>query len=68
MSMGFGLPQSETVRLLSNGSQLGHLLLGGSKLVHHLPMQPHLLNEVVLVLLLLIKEPGFLLAVSDKGL
>ena len=31
-------------------------------------MQPHLFDEVALVLLLLVKEPGFLPAVSDKGL
>ena len=68
MPMGLGLPQSEIVCLLSKESQLGHPLLGDNELGSHIPMQPCLFSEAVLVLLLLTKELGFLLATSDKGL
>ena len=68
MPMGLGLPQSETDRLLIQGSQLNHPLLGGNKLGSHIPVQLGLFDEVVLVLLLLAKESGFLPAASDKGL
>ena len=68
MPTGLGLPQSKIVHLLGKGSQLSHPLLGGNELGGHIPMQPHLFDEVALVLLLLVKEPGFLPAVSDKGL
>ena len=68
MPTGLGLPQSETVRLLSQGSQLGHPLLGNNKLSGHLPVQPCLLDKAVLVFLLLMKEPSLPLAMSDKGL
>ena len=68
MPTGFGLPQSEIVRLLGMASQLGHPLVGGNKLGGHIPTQPCLFDMVVPVLLLLVKEPGFLLAMSDKGL
>ena len=66
--MGLGLPQSETVRLLSKGSQLGHPLLGSNELGSHIPTQPGLFDEAVLALLLLLKEPGFLPTTSNKGL
>ena len=36
MPTGFGLLQSEIVRLLGKGIQLGHPLLGGNKLSYHL--------------------------------
>ena len=68
MPMGLGLPQSKILYLLGKGSQLSHPLLGGSKLGGHLPTQPVLFDEAVLVLLLLAKELGFLPAASDKGL
>ena len=68
MPTGLGLPQSEIARLLGKGSQLGHPLLGGNELGGHIPTQSCLFDEVVLVLLLLVKEPRFLLAASDKGL
>ena len=68
MPMGLGLPQSETVRLLGKGSQLDHPLLGGNERGGHIPVQHHLFDEAVLVLLLLTKEPGFLPTASDKGL
>ena len=68
MSMGLGHPRPKTVRLLGNRSQLGHSLLGSNKLSGHLPVQPRILDEVVLGFLLLIKEPRFPPAASDKGL
>ena len=68
MPMGLGLPQLETVRLLGKGSQLGHHLLGGNELGGHILMYPRLFGEAVLVLLLLVKESGFLPTTSDKGL
>ena len=63
--MSLGRPPSKIVHLRGKGSELGHPLL---ELGGHIPMQPHLFDEVALVLLLLVKEPGFLPAVSDKGL
>ena len=63
--MGLGLPQPETARLLGKGSQLGHPL---SELGYHIPVQPCLIDEAVLVLLVLVKEPGFVPATSDKRL
>ena len=68
MPMGLGLPQSKTICLLGKGSQLGHPLLGGNKLGGHILVQPCLFGEAVSVILLLAKEPGFVLVVSDKGL
>ena len=68
MLIGLGLPQSETVRLLDKGSQLGYPLLCGNELGGHIPAQPRLFDKAVLVLLLLAKELGFLPATSDKGL
>ena len=68
MPMGFGLPQLKIVRLLVQGSQLSHPLLGGNELGGHIPVQPCLFAEAVPVLLLLVKELIFLPAVSDKGL
>ena len=65
---GLGLPQSETGRLLGQGSQLGHPLFGSNKLGEHIPTQPGLFDEAVLALLLLAKEPGFLPATSNKRL
>ena len=56
MPTGLGLPQLETVRLLSKGCQLSHPLLGGNELGGHIPTQLGLFNEAVLVLLLLAKE------------
>ena len=66
--MGLGLQQLETGRLLGRGSQLGHPLLGDSKLGAHIPAQPDLFGEAVPFPLLLAKDLGFLLAISDKGL
>ena len=68
MLMGLDLLQLETVRLLGKGSQLSHPLLGGNELGGHIPVQPRLFGEVILVFLLLAKEPVFLPAASDKGL
>ena len=68
MLMGLGLPQSEIGHLLGKGGQLGHPLLGGNKLGGHIPVWLDLFDEAVLALLLLVKEPGFLPAVSDKRL
>ena len=68
MSTGLGHPRPKTVRLLGEGSQLGHPLLGGNKLSGHLPVQPCLLDEAVLGFLLLMKEPRLPPAMSDKGL
>ena len=63
--MGLGLPPSKIIRLRGMGSQLGHPLaeLGG-----HVPMQSCLIDEAVPILLVFTKEPGFLPAVSNKGL
>ena len=47
---------------------LGFPLLGGSKLGAHISMQPSLLGEAVPFHLLLMKEPGFLPAMSNDGL
>ena len=66
--MGLGLPLPELGRLLIQGSQLGHPLLGDSKLGAHIPMQLGLFSKVVPFLLLLMEELGFLPATSDKGL
>ena len=66
--MGFGCPQLETGRLLGQGSQLGHPLLGDSKLGAHIPAQSGLFIKADPFLLLLLKEPGLLPATSDKGL
>ena len=63
-----GLLQSETIRLLGKGSQLGHPLLGGNELGGHIPVQPRLFDKAVLVLLLIVKEPRFLPVTSDMGL
>ena len=49
-------------------SQLGHPLLGDSKLGTHIPAQPSLFGKAVPFLLLLMEEPGFLPATSDKEL
>jgi len=68
MPTGLGLPQSKTICLLGQGSQLSHPLLGGNKLGGHIPAHLGLFNEVIPAFLLLAKEPGFLLATSDKGL
>ena len=68
MPMGLSLLQSEIFCLLGKGSQLSHPLLGGNELGGHIPAQSGLFDEAVPVLLLLAKEPGFLLAASDKGL
>ena len=57
-----------TVCLLGKGSQLVHPLLGGNESGGHIPTQLHLFNEAVPVLLLLMKELGFLLVASAKGL
>ena len=42
--------------------------MGGDELGSRIPMQPGLLDKAVPALLLLVKEPRFLLATSDKGL
>ena len=42
--------------------------MGYNELGGHIPMQPRLFDKAVLVLLLLTKEPGFLLATSDRRL
>ena len=42
--------------------------MGYNELGGHIPMQPRLFDKAVLVLLLLVKEPGFLPAASDKAL
>ena len=47
---------------------LGFLLLGSSKLGAHISMQLSLLGEAVPFHLLLMEEPGFLLATSNEGL
>ena len=54
--------------LLRIPTRLGFPLLGGSKLGAHISAQPGLLSEVVPFHLLLIEEPGFLLAMSNEGL
>ena len=63
-----GLPLSEPGCLLGQRSQLSHPLLGDSKLDAHIPTQPGLFIEAVPFLLLLMKEPRFLLATSNKAL
>ena len=68
MTTGLSHPRPKTVRLLGEGSQLGHPLLGGNKLSGHLPAQPRLLDEAVPGFLLLTKEPRLPPARSDKGL
>ena len=68
MPMGLGHPRPKTVRLLGEGSQLGHPLLGGNKLNGHLPVQLCLLDGVVLGFLLLMKELRLPSVVSNKGL
>ena len=61
--MGLGLPPSKIVHLHGKGSQLGHPLaeLGG-----HVPVQQCLIDEVAPILLVFMKEPGFLSAASNK--
>ena len=54
--------------LLRVSTRLGFLLLGGSKLGAHISTQPGLLGEAVPFHLLLMKEPGFLPAMSNEGL
>ena len=66
--MHLDLPLPETGRLLDQGSQLDHSLLGGSKLGAHISAQSGFLGEAVPFHLLLMEEPGFLPATSDKGL
>jgi len=63
--LGLGCPPSRNVRLRGKGSQLGHPL---SELGGHVLVQPCLIDEAVLVLLMFVKEPGFLLAASNKRL
>ena len=48
--------------------RLGFLLLGGSKLGAHISVQLGLLGEAVPFHLLLMEEPGLLLATSNEGL
>ena len=43
-------------------------MLGDNKLGAHIPMHPGLFGEAVPFPLLLVKEPGFLLATSKEGL
>ena len=66
--MRLGLLLPKTGRLLGQGSQLGHPLLGGSKLGTHISVQPGLFSEAVPFHLLLTEKPGFLPAISDMGL
>lgn len=47
---------------------LGFPLLGGSKLGAHISAQSGLLSEAVSLRILLMEEPGFLLAMSNEGL
>ena len=54
--------------LLRVPTRLGFPLLGGSKLGTHISAQPGLLSEVVPFHLLLMEEPRFLLAMSNKRL
>ena len=54
--------------LLHVPTRLSFPLLGGNKLGAHISVQPSLLGEVVPLHLLLMEEPGFLLATSNKGL
>ena len=49
-------------------TRLGFPLLGSSKLGAHVSAQPGLLCEAVPFHLLLMEEPGFLPAMSNKGL
>ena len=63
--VGLGRPPSKNVCLHGNGSQLGHPL---SKLGSHIPMQPCLIDEVVPILLVFMKEPRFLPAGSNERL
>ena len=63
--MGLGLPPSKIVCFRGKGSQLGHPL---AKLGGHVPVQPCLIDEVVPILLVFVKEPGFLPAASNKRL
>lgn len=66
--MGLYLTGPKAGHLLGKGSQLGCPTLGSGKLHYHLPTQPHLLNEVILGVLLLMQEPRLLLAASHKRL
>ena len=54
--------------LLHVPTRLSFLLLGGSKLGARISVQPGLLGEAVPFHLLLMEEPGFLLATSNEGL
>ena len=54
--------------LLRIPTRLGFPLLGDSKLGVHISTQPGLLGEAVPFHLLLMEEPGFLLAMSNEGL
>ena len=63
--MGLGFPLSKIVGLHGKGSQLGHPLL---ELGGHVPMRPCLIDEAVPVLLMFVKEPGFLSTASNKRL
>ena len=65
MLVGLGFLPSKIVCLRCEGSQIGHPLveLGG-----HIPVQPFLINEVVPLFLVFMKEPGFLPAMSNRRL
>ena len=58
-----GFPPPKIVHLRHEGSQLGHPLV---KLGSHIPVQPCLIDEAVPILLVYMKEPGFLPATSNK--
>ena len=65
MLAGLGLPLSKIIRLRHEGSQLGH---PPSELGGRVPMQPCLIDEAVPLLLVFMKELGFLPAACNKRL
>jgi hypothetical protein len=68
MLMGVRLPDLKAGQLLAGESELSHLLTSSGELFGQLLMQPRLLNEAVLGILLAMKKLGLLLATSHKGL
>ena len=54
--------------LLYVPTRLSFPLLGGGELGTQIPMEPGLLGEAVPFHLLLMEEPGFLLATGNEGL
>jgi hypothetical protein len=62
------IPDLEIGHILDGRSELGHLLVSGGELFSQLPMQSHLLGQVVPSILLLTEKSRLFSAAGHKGL